>query len=158
MRRDRLPFSISLEEHIGKAQSNIECKVLVRAGCGGAASDHGCRAEYADRHFVNSHALHAKGPSSKYNEQHVRARQDAAVRLRDAPLRREDALDERTILLYPRAGELLLDVAKVVLVFHNVVTHQWCSLQDGCFCREIVRKRGRAGASTRAEVSITGAA
>jgi hypothetical protein len=34
--------------------------------------------------------------------------------LRDAPLRREDALDERTISLDPRAGELLLDVAKVL--------------------------------------------
>ena len=118
MRRHRLPFSIPLEENIGEAQLNSDRKAFVRAGCNGAASDHGGRAENADRHIVNNHARHAKGLGFKGATQQVRSRQDAAVRLGDAPLRREDALNERTISLHPRAGELLLNVAKVLFVVH----------------------------------------
>jgi hypothetical protein len=92
MRRDRLPFSIPFEEHVGEAQLNIDRKALVRAGCHGAASHHGPRAETADRHIVNNQARHAK-------------------------LRREGALDEHRISIHPRAGELLLDVAKWSLCF-----------------------------------------
>ena len=128
MRRDRLPFSIPLEENVGEAQANIDHKAFVRAGCDGAASDHGCRPENADRHIFNNHARHAKGLGFKCAPQHVRSRQDAAIRLRDAPLRREDAFKERTISLDPRAGELLLDVAKLVFVVHAVVTRQSCEV------------------------------
>ena len=118
MRRDRLPFSMPLEEHVSEAQAHIDHKAFVRAGGDGAASHHGCRPEQADRDIINNQARHAKGLGFKCAPQHVRARQDAAVRLCDAPLRREDALNERTIALDPRAGELLLDVTKLVFVVH----------------------------------------
>lgn len=124
MGRDRLPFSIPLEEDIGEAQVNIDRNAFVGAGCHGAAPNHRRRAENADRHIVNNQARHAKGPGFKCATQHGRSRQEAAVRLRHAPLRREDALDERTISLYPRASELLLDVAKLVFVVHADVARQ----------------------------------
>jgi hypothetical protein len=126
MRRDCLPFSVPLEENVSEAQANIDRKALVSAGCNGAASDHGCRAEHADRHIVNNHARHAKGLGFECATQHVRSRQDAAVRLGDAPFRRKDTFNERTIPLHPCAGKLLLDVAKLAFVVHAVVTGQQC--------------------------------
>ncbi len=39
MRRDRLPFSIPLEEYVGEAHATVDVETLVGATGGGAAPD-----------------------------------------------------------------------------------------------------------------------
>jgi hypothetical protein len=103
VRRDGLPSTVLLDEDIGEPDACTDRRAVQAAARRRPPAHHGCRAEQHHRHVVDR--IRVQMDPVEERPEYRGTRQKASVRVRDAPLRRKDALDVGAVLLQPRLSE-----------------------------------------------------